>query len=197
MNARCVMVWMLPVLVLIALALAVFAPWWQRLADLDQRLERSRDQIHNFQRLMNTLPLLSAELEQVRSRDDTKAFYLAAATPALAGAELQSQVQEIIREGGARPVSAQILPIDQNEQPPRIRVRVQFQGTAASLLNILYRIESARPFLFIDQMSLRSGASNVPLRVTNNPLQQIEQPRHRDDLTLRLDIFGFALGGEG
>lgn len=198
--ARCLLLWSIPTLLLLVLSLAILLPWWQRLAELDQRASRAREQIHDFQRLIATLPRLQAELDAVRNRDDTRAFYLAAATPALAGAELQSQVQDIIRAAGARPVSSQILPADASERPPRVRVRVQFQGTAKSVLDILYRIEAARPFLFIDQVSLRSAANNVPLREINvqRPGQPAfhAQPRHLDDLTLRLDIFGFTLGGD-
>jgi general secretion pathway protein M len=176
----------------------IFVPWWRQLSDMDARLARTHDQVINYQRLVATLPRLQAELKQVRNRDDTKAFYFAAETPALAGAELQAKVQEIIRAAGARPVSTQILPVDENERPLRIRIRIQFQGSTEALLDVLYRIESARPFLFIDQMSLRSSASNVPQRQARSARRGSNSvsPRERDELTLRLDIFGFALGNK-
>ncbi|MBK1647373.1 type II secretion system protein GspM [Rhabdochromatium marinum] len=198
-NRRCLLVWGLPAAILLGIVLAVFVPWWQRMADLNLHIDRSGRQIVQYQRIVATLPSLRAELEQVRKRDDTKAFYFAAKTPALAGAELQGQVQDIIRTASARPVSTQILPVDANEKPPRIRVRVQFQGSTQSLRDILFSIEAARPFLFIDQMSLRSAASNVPLSPVNqaraargNPQRP---PRERDELTVRLDIFGYIKGG--
>lgn len=195
---RCVLAWGLPAILLGALVLVLILPWAQRLSDLNQRLERTRDQIISYQRILATRPTLEAELEQVRNREDTKAFYFAAATPALAGAELQSEVQEIIRAAGARPVSTQILPVDQNEQPMRIRIRTQFQGTTESVLNVLYRIEAARPFLFVDQLSLRSAASNVPIQEARGRQAKPQvQPRERDELTLRLDVFGYALDAGG
>lgn len=197
-NGRCLLVWG-GLLGLFTLCLAViFVPWWRQLSDMDARLARTHDQVINYQRLVATLPRLQAELKQVRNRDDTKAFYFAAETPALAGAELQAKVQEIIRAAGARPVSTQILPVDENERPLRIRIRIQFQGSTEALLDVLYRIESARPFLFIDQMSLRSSASNVPQRQARSARRGSNRvsPRERDELTLRLDIFGFALGNK-
>lgn len=195
-KSRCLIAWGVPIALGLLAVAAVVIPWWQQYHELNVRLARTRDQIADYQRLVATLPRLRAELEQVRNRDDTKAFYFAAATPALAGAELQGEVQEIIRAAGARPVSTQILPLDEDEQPPRIRIRTQFQGSTESLLDVLYRIEAARPFLFIDQMSLRSSASNVPVRQLRNARGgNVRSPaRERDELTLRLDIFGFALG---
>lgn len=194
-KSRCLFAAGVPVLLLLCTVVVILWPWWQHSRELDGRLLRVRDQITQYQRLVATLPRLQQELELVRNRDDTKTFYFAAETPALAGAQLQSEVQDIIRASGARPVSTQILPIDSNEQPPRIRVRIQFQGSIESLLNVLYRIESARPFLFIDQMSLRSSASNVPKRtVRSRRGGDATPPRERDELTLRLDLFGFSLG---
>ncbi|MBK5971213.1 MULTISPECIES: type II secretion system protein GspM [Thiorhodovibrio] len=194
-GARCLLAWGVPAGITLVVFASLIWPWWLQVQDLNSRIDRSREQITNYQRILATLPSLRAELEQVRNRDDTRAFYFDAETPALAGAQLQSQVQDIIRAAGADPISTQILPVDASERPQRIRVRIQFKGSTQAVLDVLYRIEAARPFLFVDQMSLRSSASNVPLRpqVQRRPGQV--DPRERDELTLRLDIFGFSLGG--
>ncbi len=187
----CVAAWSVALLIPLLLLLAVALPWWQRMQALDADYARGLDQLARYQRLVATLPALRAELAREQANDDFKAFYFDAETPALAGARLQSEVQEMVRGAGARPISTQILPVDAGEQPARVRIRTQLQGTTDELLDLLYRIESARPFLFVDQMSIRSTtprAANVRRRMPQRPAgSDVGQ------LTVRLDIFGFIL----
>ncbi|MBB1072967.1 type II secretion system protein M [Rhodoferax sp. 4810] len=199
-NLRCIFAWSSVVLLPMLIILAIGIPWWQRLQTLNTRLTRDQDQLVRYQQLVATIPQLQAELAQVKTQDkNTKAFYFSAATVSLAGAQLQEQVQEMIRTAGGRPVSTQMLPLDEKEQPPRVRIRLQLQATNEALLKLLYQIEAARPFLFIDQLSIRSAANDSPdppaarRRLPNNAPPPVP-PRERDDLTVRLDIFGFVLG---
>ncbi|WP_295881479.1 type II secretion system protein GspM [uncultured Thiohalocapsa sp.] len=190
---RCIAAWTVALLIPALLVLAIALPWWQRLQMLDADHARGLDQLARYQRLVATLPSLRAELASEQANDEFKAFYFDAETPALAGARLQSEVQEMVRSAGARPISTQILPVDEDEQPPRVRIRTQLQGTTDELLDLLYRIESARPFLFVDQMSIRSTSprrSNVRRRVSRRGVN-----REVGQLTVRLDIFGYILGG--
>ncbi len=193
-NWGCVSAWA-GVLLIPALLIALVAtPLWDRVKVLDEDYERGLDQLQRYQRLVATLPRLRAELEQAQANDDFKAFYFEAETPGLAGATLQSEVQEMVRAAGGRPISTQILPVDESEQPPRVRIRTQLQGTTDELLDVLYRIEAARPFLFIDQMSVRSTTPrrrNVRSRRARQPISQ----QNVGQLTVRLDIFGYVLGG--
>jgi general secretion pathway protein M len=187
----CVALWGLTSLIPLLLVAAILLPWWQRLQSLDGQYEQGLDQLQRYQQLVATLPALRRELASEQANDEFKAFYFDAETPALAGARLQSEVQEMVRSAGARPISTQILPANQEEQPPRVRIRTQLQGTTDELLDVLYRIETARPFLFVDQMSIRSTtprARTVRRGVARGPRQEVGQ------LTVRLDIFGFILG---
>jgi general secretion pathway protein M len=189
----CIGAWVVALLIPLLLLAAVVLPWWLRLHELDVQRERSLDQLHRYQRLVATLPGLRAELASEQANDDFKAFYFDAETPALAGARLQSEVQEVVRTAGARPISTQILPADQQEQPPRVRIRTQLQGSTDQLLDVLYRIESARPFLFVDQLSIRSTTPRAaPVR---RGVVRRTIGREVGELTVRLDIFGFILGG--
>ncbi len=195
-RASCLVAWGALLLIPTLLTLAVALPWWQRVHDLDEEIALQRDQLTRLQRLIGTLPGLKAELEHVQANDDVKAFYFDADTPALAGAQLQSEVQEIVRAAGARPISTQVLPVDAADHPPRVRVRVQLQGSTEQLLDMLLRIESARPFLFVDQMSIRSMSSRRANTVRNarQRVRRAAAGPAPGDLTVRLDLSGYTLG---
>ena len=194
--ATCLSAWMLLLLVPVALGFGIAWPWLDRLATLDGEVERTGDQLQRYQRLVATLPTLRAELAQVSNNEAFKAFYFDAATPALAGAGLQQKVQDMVKAVGARLVSTQILPKTPNEQPPTVRVRIQLQGSTDQLLDILYQVEEARPFLFVDQLSVRSMVQpERPAANDRSRRARRAQPRQpTEDLTVRLDIFGYSLG---
>jgi general secretion pathway protein M len=195
--ARCVLAWVTVLLIPVTLALVVAWPWAERMGALDLEIDNARDQITRYQRLVATLPALRAELEQVNNNPDLQAFYFHAATPTLAGAALQQKVQDMVKATGGRLVSTQMLPAVPNEKPPTVRVRIQLQGSTDQLFDLLYQIEEARPFLFVDQVSIRSMVQPERSAATE-PAGRARRPRPRpptEDLTVRLDIFGFALGG--
>lgn len=189
-TRRCALAWGLMLGLLLLLLLAIVLPWAQGLAALDADIAAKRDQLARLQRLGATLPALRAELDSVRANEDFKAFYFSASTSALAGAALQTRVQEIVNQAEGRLVSTQILPEARGEEPARVRVRAQIQGSTETLLEVLCQIEQARPFIFIEQLSIRSSArTNLPLRHPRRDL-----PGHSNgELTVRIDLFGFIL----
>ncbi|QGU32019.1 type II secretion system protein GspM [Thermochromatium tepidum] len=178
--------------ILLVAAIAVF--WIDRISELDDTIASHRDQLRRYQRLVGSLPALQVELEQARANDTFDAFYFKAPTQALAGAQIQTQIQEIVNAAAGRLISTQILPPEGQETPPRIRVRTQIQGSTETLMEMLYRFEQARPFLFVERLSVRSSA-----RPTEPAGPGMAQRRLAADqggeLTVRLDIYGFVLGG--
>jgi general secretion pathway protein M len=195
-RTACILAWSVVVVIPLALLLGVGMPWWARVSELDERIAAQLDQVARYQGLLASLPRLRAELEQERSNEDFKAFYYEAQTPALAGAQLQRELQDMVRGAGARLINAQFLPAGAEEQPPRVRIRTQLQGKTEALLDLLFAIEQARPFLFVDQLSVRSMT-----RRSIRPTRRVRGRRSpvvsqaEGQLTIRLDVYGYALGG--
>ncbi|WP_295442030.1 type II secretion system protein GspM [uncultured Thiodictyon sp.] len=190
----CVLVWTAVVLLPALLIAAVAVPWLERIGRLDTAIVSAVDQLGRYQRLVATLPGLRTELEQVNSNQDFKAFYFDAPTPALAGAALQRKVQDIVTAARGRLISTQLLPEEKAEQPARVRLRLQIQGSTDTLVEILYQLDRSRPFLFVEQVSVRSAArADAP----GHPVP-VRRPGANEtgELTVRLDVFGFALGGK-
>lgn len=195
-RRSCLLLWGVTLLIPLLLMLSLLLPWWQRFTLLDEQIDTDRDQLQRYRQIVATLPQLRAALVEEQSNDEFEAFYFDAETPALAGARLQSEVAQMIRSVEARPISTQLLPVDENEQPLRVRIRTQLQGSTEQLLDVLYLIQEARPFLFVDQMSIRSTTPRVaPQRRRNNLRTPARAAQRIGELTVRLDIFGYALGG--
>ena len=189
---RCLFVWSAAILIPVIILLGIGMPWHQRLIELESETESVVDQIRRYERLIATIPRLKAELDRERNNKEIRAFYFDAPTAALAGAQLQGTIQEMVQAAGARLVNSQFLPAESNEQPPRVRIRAQIQGDTNAMLDVLYSIEHARPFLFVDQLSVRSTTRRERRdrrQGGNNPPAETKQ-----ELTIRLDVFGYALG---
>lgn len=197
-KGSCILAWTAALFIPAALVFGLGWPWLEYVRNLEHEIETIDDQTARYHRLLQTLPGLQAELDQVRSNEDVKDFYFDAKTPALAGAQLQGEMQSMVKASGGRLVSTQVLASAEDEQPPKVRVRAQIQGKTDALLEILYQIEKARPFLFVDQMSIRSTARRT---VAKRNRRAGGRQRHRSvrrqpqgQLTVRLDVFGYALG---
>ncbi|MEA3278338.1 MAG: type II secretion system protein GspM [Pseudomonadota bacterium] len=194
-RSLCILAWSAVILIPVALILGVGLPWLERMHDLDRTIASLDDQLVRYHRLLQTLPGLKAELEQVRSNEEVKGFFFDAQTPAIAGAQLQRQIQDMIEAAGGRLVSTQILPTNDKQRPVAVRVRTQMQGQTDALMDVLYRIEQARPFLFIDQVSVRSTHRAVSTRAAAaRKRRSAAQKTRQGNLTIRLDVFGYSLG---
>lgn len=191
----CLLVWGLAILLPLLALGGILVPWASQLARLDERIATSESQLARYRHLLAALPRLKEALERERNDQTYKANYFDARTMALAGAQLQSQIQGIVNTAKGRLVSTQILPSEGHESPPRIQVRTQIQGSTESLLEVLYQLELARPFLFVEQVSVRSSAR--PEQTPQGLPARRAPGRQAGDLVIRLDVFGFVLGGGG
>ena len=196
-KRQCVLLWSAVVLVFALSVAALVLPWSAQNRRLNDDIASGMAQLGRYRHLIATLPGLRDELERVNSNQEFKAFYFDAPTPALAGAELQRKVQDIVTAAKGRLISTQLLPEEKEEQPARVRLRVQIQGATDTLLEVLYQLDEARPFLFVEQLSVRSSARpELPVQATRGQPPRRPPINEAGELTVRLDVFGFALEGK-
>lgn len=141
------------VFVLAALALAVPAMLVHR--HYDAAIEQLTDRMERYYRIIAMTPGLKAGLEQVKARDGRK-FYLKNAAPALAAAEIQEFAKTVIEAQRGKLTSIQIIPHKDDGGYRQIAVNLQFSGSIASIQKILYALETRQPYLFVDNLSIRS-----------------------------------------
>lgn len=170
--------------VFVAAVLVVLAvlPTLQAYDDTEFALARAKAQAAAFQRVAGSRAAYEARLEELRARESASQVYLQGETDALATARLQDQVSGVIERHGGTVRSIQILPGEDDEEFRRVSVRVQFTGTTASLFQAVYSLETARPFVFIDNLDVRNRRSR---RRAN---QQTDDPA----LSVTLDLSGFV-----
>lgn len=168
-------------------AVAIFAvlPTLQAYDDTVIALARAEEQAAGFQRVAASRTAYEARLEELTARESASQVYLQGQTDALAAARLQDQVGGVIERHGGTVRSIQSLPGEDDEDLRRVAVRVQFTGSTESLFQAMYSLETARPFVFIDNLDIRNRRSR---RRAN---QQSDDPA----LSVTLDLFGFVRPG--
>ena len=170
------------VVVLVAAALAVATPLWLLNRRYDVAIEDAATRLVRYSKIAGMREGLQKKVVEVKSLGDTR-HYLRSASPALAAVELQELVNSVLEANGGKLNSIQILPHKDEGLYRQIALTLQFTAPLSALKAMLYKLESARPYLFIDNFSVRSFAG-FALRAT---------PAAEPELTIQFDLTGYAL----
>ncbi len=147
----------------------------------DQKLEDLEDRLSRYQRVAASRAELTRRLEQVRALDGRR-FYLKDAAPALAAGEIQELEKSLIEAKGGRLASMQIQPHKDEGAFRRVAVNVQVLGSIASIQGILRALETSEPFLFVDNLNVRSLSADAKDATTPGA-----------GLVIQFDLIGYAI----
>ena len=122
--------------------------------------------------LLQRMTALSATLPELQRQSSGEqapaAALLEGATDAVAGAALQSQVQQLAATAGAELNSMEMLPAEQRNDYHRIGLRVTTAAQWPVLIGLLRAIEQGSPRMLIDDVQLR--APPVETRAEASPI---------------------------
>lgn len=169
-------------LVLAFAALTTVVPLAARVAEL-------RDQIEMERTLLGRLTVVAArktkmsEYEQVGRAAIESGAYLKGDSEALMAAGLQTSLAQLAAATRVRFNSTRALPPRERDAMRFIGVSLQFRAEIEQLRAFLFRIESHRPFLFVEGLQVRPVS----------PFSQSDAKLH-GLLDVRLDAFGVLPG---
>jgi general secretion pathway protein M len=102
---------------------------------------------------------LQTELAALRKRQSSTGGVLQGTNESIAAAQLQDRLKASIEGAKGELKSTQMLPARDDGKFRRITVRAQVSLKMAALQRALYDVESAAPFLFLDNVSIRVRSS--------------------------------------
>lgn len=123
--------------------------WYQARAD---QLAGLGSRIVREEALIETLPALK-KAAATAAQTPTRAV-LNGTSDAIAGAELQEQVQAMATSANAQLTSIETLPAEQVGSYRRIGVRVELNAMLPVIVALLKSIEEAQPSMLVDDMHL-------------------------------------------
>ncbi len=119
-------------------------------------IAEARRKIGAYRQVLARAPALQQQAEQIRRDPQRRRGFLTAASPALAGARLEEELKRILQSNGGTMRSTRMQP-QTGEGPERVRVTLDFTSEPHALLNIIHQVETAVPWLILDNVHVRTA----------------------------------------
>jgi len=126
--------------------------------------------LQQYDRILARKDAVIASLEQIKAQHQEQGYFNNQSTGAMASADLQEFIKKTIVDAGGQLTSTQALPVSNKDKFSRITIRVRMTGNSEVLRSVLYKIETSRPLIIIDQIDIR------PMRGTRNRLTRQIDP---------------------
>jgi general secretion pathway protein M len=143
------------ILAVLAVVAAVAVPLWFAHRHYDTALADAADKLDRYRRVAGTRPEVAKQLELMRAKDARK-FFLRSGGPALAAAEAQEAIRGLIEQNGGRLITMQAPTSKEEGRYRLVSVNVQLTANIFALRKLLHAIENHTPFLFIDNLQVRT-----------------------------------------
>jgi hypothetical protein len=121
-------------------------------ADQVALLER---QLSRMKSLAEAEPRYAAVLKKLAANPDIQQLTYAAPQPALAVAQLQTKLGEILRASSAISTSSQNVPEAKEGALTKIAVQSTIEADVKALTALLHEIDTARPLLHVERLVVR------------------------------------------
>lgn len=160
----------------IALLAALVAGMWSGIVApiMDKRqaqkaeIEGTQRLIKDFEARREDVGTLKRQLAALRSDPTTAGAYFTARNPTLAAAKLQSRIKALTEASGARLTSTQVITQEGNRtESERITVRVTMVGSIEAVRTVFHTLESGKPFVFLDDVSIAAQPFRRRIGVRN------------------------------
>ncbi len=144
-------------LLLIPLILLVrFAIWplAASYASSGSTLDATREEIARYQRLLSELPALESAVATLEQTRPLAPYLLSGMNRALAAADLQRRLQTAAEKYGVTILSLRVRTPVADGPLERISVEARLRADVRELRDLLYFIETARPYLFVEDLGI-------------------------------------------
>ncbi|MEZ5932000.1 MAG: type II secretion system protein GspM [Alphaproteobacteria bacterium] len=176
-------------LTLLALHRFVAAPLLERFASNEQRIQQMSDLVKRYRDLEATRPALAERLAEIEGLDAATSGYWEGESDIQTAAELQDRASEAVEAAGGDVISLQSLDpalVEGGLPIRRTLLRLRLATSVEGLAGTVHDIESAVPYMFIDQLIVTPQRSRQYINRSSEHADQEEK------LDVRLDVFGYA-----
>lgn len=140
------------------LLVVVLLPLVERWRSDGDSIASLENQLAVYRRVAANLPQQQARLEQLRQNDPAQELYLPESRPALAAADLQQRIGQLVAQSGGQVISTQIVSREDPAAPmPAVALKVHMRGETEQLVRILHGLAYSRPLLLVDNLLVLSN----------------------------------------
>jgi general secretion pathway protein M len=138
------------------------------------KLEDRRQMLARYEAAKRDLPALRTQAQNLAAQSGETSTLFSAPSDAVAAANVQSMLKDLVEAGGAKLATTQTLPAEARGNLRRVGVRISFSGDMTLVTGVLVGIDAARPALAIGGLELHSGGG-----------------KDGQTLTVAMDVYGF------
>lgn len=122
--------------------------------EYDGIIEELVFRIKRYKRVIAMQDQVFNQVEITRTKISDQGYISDLENEALASAELQKFIKDVIIEAGGKLNSTQVLPSLREGELTRISVKVRLSGTVEVLRTLVYALETQNPLLIIKQIDI-------------------------------------------
>lgn len=175
----------------------LLGPWFEQVGIRQTRLDMLQRQLSGNQALLASEGAIDAQLLRLDQLRSGQALLFPGAKPALAAADLRELISKVISESGGQLVSVQEYESVSLPATQAIGLRAHLTGEVQNLLDILYGLESARPLIFVEQLTITSTQRSTAVAALNNRRVRARPNSsmiRANSLDIRLDLSAYIMG---
>jgi general secretion pathway protein M len=141
--------------VVLIIGMVIIVPLVSKGMELHETKNNLVFRLQQYERILATKDTVIAGMAKIKQQHEKQGYFNSQTTDALASAEMQEFIKKAIVDAGGQLSSTQALPVSNKDKFSRITVRVRMTGNSEVLRAVLYKIETATPFIIIDQIDIR------------------------------------------
>jgi general secretion pathway protein M len=154
---------------------------------LDTQIADTEAQYRRFAARRANLKQLEVRLGSIRQTQNSQGEYLPETTASLAGASLLGQIKTIIQANDGTLTSSQIMQEASDGDIPSVTIHARMSVSTPALQQILHRLETAKPYLFLDHLAVSKQARRRVVR-QKDKLRQVPEDLMLD---VEFDVTGY------
>jgi general secretion pathway protein M len=149
-------------------------PLWDTYRDAVEAEAELRDRWARYLAVAASRKQSLTAIEALEASRDVEGLAVGEPNAGRAAAALQARLGELVNAAGGRVRSIQMLPAQPEEAYYRIAARVRLTVPDEDLGSLLYGVESAAPYLFLDELDVQARRRVVANAKTPPPPLQVQ-----------------------
>jgi general secretion pathway protein M len=144
------------VVTLVMVVAAITLPALAMNRHYDELIEGMNNQLEVYRRVARHSDQYQTKYQRLQRIRQQDRRYLRSDTESLATAELQRIVKQIIAGNKGEILSTQVMRTSEEQGFKRVAIRMRMKSTLEEMVKILHALETEQPYLFIENVTVRS-----------------------------------------
>lgn len=161
----------------------LLVPFLNTILEYNGTIENLEFRLNRYSERIVDKDKMQRQVTELRKQLRNAGFFSSQETAALAIAEMQKKIKQAVQEAGGQMTSTQALPQQEFEGLTKIVVKVRLSGSVEAIRNILYAIETAKPYMVVEKIDINQVRGR-----RNRKTRKIEPV---DKLNVNMDVVGF------